>query len=64
MNQDKGWFCLDATRCFNTLGRLLNHAPPCKATAKPTKPLFVEGKRFFVCLFVSCTRHSTTGLAF
>ena len=40
----KGWFCLDATRRFNTLGRLLNHAPPRKATAKPTKPLFIKGK--------------------
>ena len=23
-----GWFCLDATRRHNTLGRLLNHSPP------------------------------------
>lgn len=40
----RGWYCLDATRRFNTLGRLLNHAPPHEATAKPSKPLFVKGK--------------------
>ena len=49
---DKGRFCLDATRCFNTLGHLLNHAPPCKVTAKPTKPLFVKGKCFFFLFLV------------
>ena len=39
-----GWFCLDATRRHNTLGRLLNHAPPPHATLKPNKPLRVNGK--------------------
>lgn len=40
----QGWFCLDATRKYNTLGRLLNHAAPHVATAKPFKPLLVNGK--------------------
>jgi len=40
----QGWFCLDATRRHNTLGRLLNHAPPTQATLKPFKPLKVNGK--------------------
>ena len=40
----QGWFCLDATRRHNTLGRLMNHAPPRKATLRPFKPLFVKGK--------------------
>lgn len=40
----QGWFCLDATRRHNTLGRLLNHAPPSQATLKPFKPLKVNGK--------------------
>ena len=24
-----GWMCLDATRCFSSVGRLLNHAQEC-----------------------------------
>ena len=40
----QGWFCLGATRHFNTLGRLINHAPRQQATTKPTKPLFIKGK--------------------
>lgn len=39
-----GWHCLDATRRFQSLGRLMNHAPPDKATAKPFRPQFVRGK--------------------
>ena len=30
----KRWFCLDATRRFNTHGHLLDHTPPRKATAR------------------------------
>ena len=43
----QGWFCLDATRAYNPLGRLLNYAPPREATAKPFMPfmpLLVKGK--------------------
>ena len=39
-----GWVCLDATRCFSSMGRLLNHAPKTVATLTPHKPLFVGGK--------------------
>jgi len=45
----KRWFCLDAMRRFNTHGRLLNHVPPRKATAKPTKLLFVKGVAGGIC---------------
>jgi len=40
----QGWQCLDATRKFGTLGRLLNHAAAAKATVKPYRPLLVNGK--------------------
>ena len=39
-----GWVCLDATRSFSAIGRLLNHAPRAVATLTPYKPLFVGGK--------------------
>jgi len=39
-----GWICLDATRRFGTVGRLMNHAPKKSATVKPFKPLKVNGK--------------------
>lgn len=37
----QGWQCLDATRKYGTVGRLLNHAAPGKVTVKPYKPLMV-----------------------
>ena len=40
----EGWMCLDATRRFGTLGRLMNHAPRTSATVKPFKALKVNGK--------------------
>jgi len=39
-----GWICLDATRRFGTVGRLMNHAAKKSATVKPFKPLKVNGK--------------------
>ena len=39
-----GCFTLDATRRFNSVGRLLNHAPAKVATVKPFKPLLVGEK--------------------
>ena len=41
----QGWYCLNAKRKFNTLGRLLNHAAPREATAKPFKLLMVYGRK-------------------
>lgn len=34
-----GWYCLDATRAFNTVGRLLNHSP-----LRPMKALLITKK--------------------
>ena len=39
-----GWMCLDATRSFSSVGRLLNHAARPAATLTPYKPLLVGGK--------------------
>jgi SET domain-containing protein len=39
-----GWLCLDATRCHDTVGRLLNHAPHRRATVRPFRPLLVDGE--------------------
>ena len=38
-----GWMCLDATRSYNSVGRLLNHAPRTTATLTPYKPLSIRG---------------------
>ncbi|CAI8030360.1 hypothetical protein GBAR_LOCUS17216, partial [Geodia barretti] len=35
--------CLDATRSYNSVGRLLNHAPRTTATLTPYKPLSIRG---------------------
>lgn len=40
----EGWYCLHATRRFNTAGRLMNHAQARLATVRPFKPLLVEKK--------------------
>jgi len=40
----EGCFCLDATRCLLSPGRLMNHAQRAKASLAPFKPLLVEGK--------------------
>ena len=39
-----GWLCLDATRCHDTVGRLLNFAPARTATVRPLRPLLVNGE--------------------
>ena len=39
-----GWICVDATRCYSSIGRLLNHASKALATLTPYKPLLVGGK--------------------
>jgi SET domain-containing protein len=39
-----GWMCLDATRCHDTVGRLLNFASSRTATVRPFKPLLVDGE--------------------
>ena len=39
-----GWFCLDATRELNSLGRLMNYAPKSLAMLTPYKPLLLNGK--------------------
>ena len=38
-----GWMCLDATRSYSCVGRLLNHAPRNSATLTPYKPLQIGG---------------------
>lgn len=38
-----GWMCLDATRLYSSVGRLLNHAPKSTATLTPYKPLQISG---------------------
>ena len=38
------WYCLDATQEYNGVGRLMNHAMPSRATAKPFRPLLVENQ--------------------
>jgi len=48
----QGWFTLDATRKFSSIGRLLNHAPARKATVKPFKALLV-GKKWRVALLAA-----------
>lgn len=40
----EGWVTLDTTRRYNTIGRLMNHAPVRKATVKPFKALHVGDK--------------------
>ena len=38
----RGWFCLDATRRWTTISRLMNHTPAWEATAKPFRALKVD----------------------
>ena len=38
----RGWWCLDATRRWTTIGRLMNHAPAREATTKPFRALKVD----------------------
>lgn len=40
----EGWYTLDATRRFDTVGRLMNHAPARVATVIPFKPLQIKEK--------------------
>jgi SET domain-containing protein len=40
----EGWICIDATRSYSAIGRLLNHAPSFLATLVPYKPLLVNGQ--------------------
>ena len=40
----EGWFTLDATRRFDTVGRLMNHASARVATVVPYKPLRIKKK--------------------
>ena len=39
-----GWMCLDATRKYGTVGRLLNHAPKSLATLTTSKPMVIRGR--------------------
>ncbi len=39
-----GWICLDATRKTDSIGRLLNHAPPRLATARAHKAVLLNGE--------------------
>ena len=40
----EGWICVDATRSYSAIGRLLNHAPRFLPTLVPYKPLLVNGQ--------------------
>ena len=39
-----GWYCIDATQDYDGVGRLMNHALPSQATAKPFRPLRVHNQ--------------------
>lgn len=41
---DSKWMCFDATRRYDGIGRLLNHAPSQLVNCKPYNALFVRGK--------------------
>ncbi len=40
----KGWICLDATRKTDAIARLMNHAPPQVATARPHRAFLLHGE--------------------
>ena len=42
MQMPRGWMCFDATRCFLSAGRLLNHAPRGEATPTSFKPFILS----------------------